>query len=216
MGETAGGKMSETESRSIVWTKVMYRGYVLSVTSRDGGDVTPSFVEIAEFLEKYKDDIYPYVDGVNRHVFLDKPEFNEDEYLFPEAAAREAKEKGVVDIAKDMGGVENLGLIDYPPKAADRVPGQKFELLVDSYTLDSKRVQFWRADSEFPMHTHYLSDYGKKKMEELFTSQWEKYFPLADDPAPIFNGELVIGLEVGTSKNKQENYYVNLVSIRRP
>jgi hypothetical protein len=199
--------MSETESKSIVWTKVMYRGYVLSVTSRDGGDVTPSFVEIAEFLEKYKDDIYPYVDGVNRHAFVKELEFDDD------VIEREAKEKGVVDIAKDMGGVEiisdgtrHLGI--RPCKLDGILENDSYDVRADTYSFDGTWVNFFGDDVLSLAGHYYASDVGKGIFTKMFG--WS---PVAGaDKAAIPGGSVMLHI-VGAKGKKSNDIYQNIKAV---
>jgi len=199
-----------SEAKSIVWTTVQNpAGFVISITSRDGGQVEESYLNIATFLADHAH-LTPFVQYRNNYVSAEQAELQA-------STEREAKEKGLVGVAQELGGVVmDLGLVPFPPGAKDRVAGQKFELLVNEYTNDTKKIQFYREGNEHPLHTHYLNDIGIKTMVEKFAPDWDTYFPMAVDREKIYRGDLIIQLLTSNTKNKQDNFYVNLVSTRRP
>lgn len=184
------------EAKSIVYGNVMYKGHLLSVTSRDGGDPQESFDMVVKFLDS--NEVAPFQQYRN---------------LYKDPTVKQAEGLGGVEVIRDE---EDLGLINYPPNAKDRVPGQVFEVEVDNYTTDAEKVAFWKAGGDWPVHTHYLNDIGTKMMEKLFGKGWRKHFSYAPDPKPIPGGALIIRLLTSDARNKQDNYYVNLVNQRRP
>ena len=181
------------EAKSVVWVTVQNpTGHIISLTSRDGGEVEESYRVISMFLADHPH-LKPFQQYNNQY-------------------------KGVVEEAQDVisADKDDLGLIDFPPKAGDRVAGQTCELQADEFTNDGGKLQFWKAGYEYPLHTHYLNEYGKGQLAEMFTADWEKYFPIVSGRTPTPSGSLIIRLLVSDKKNNKGNFYVNLVNQRRP
>ena len=183
------------EAKAIAWTTVQNpEGHIISLTCRDGGKIEETYLNLATFLADHPH-LKPFQQYRNQY-------------------------QGVVEEAQDLGGVivadDDLGLIDFPPKAGDRVAGQTFELQADEFTNDGGKLQFWKAGYEYPLHTHYLNEYGKGQLAEMFTDDWEKYFPIVSGRTPTPSGSLIIRLLVSDKKNNKGNFYVNLVNQRRP
>ena len=130
-----------------------------------------------------------------------------DEYVEPEA-------ESVPERTPSVGG-QDLGLLEYPPKAGDRVSGDVYEITVNEYTNDGAKIQFYRG-GEYPLHTHYLGEYGNKVMAEVFVPEWIEHFPIVVDRTPITGGDLILNILVSDKLNKKDNPYVNLVNQRRP
>ena len=192
-------KTETTEALGICWTNLPepYKGCNLNVTVRDGGED-----EARASLQALKNII-------------------DDEIGEPEEIKRVA---GSVEVARAnfsdvplVSAPGDLGLLEYPPKAADRNPGDVYEIQVQKYTRNKKKISFYIDDNEDPAHNHYLSDYGKGQMSQIFTDKWDEIFTEAADPKGIYNGDVILRILISDKKHQQYNfYYANLVNQRRP
>ena len=214
------------EAKSIVWTNVVYEGFVLSVTSRDGGDPTPSFVEIIKFLNEQE--VTPYHQYYNR--------YNELQGVPGYAVPPAEQPLSVLDTAKELGGVETPTLDEYvltdegvadilagisedgtnylgvkaqKPKVADCKQGDSYEIYVDAYKRPEKdKIEFYNEHSKFPACTHSLKGAGGKLFQELFPG-WE--------PAAGSGGKLkpLLLYIVGENTTSEGNAYQNLKGAKQ-
>ena len=147
-------KKETTEALGIAWVTIPYKGHRINVTCRDGGK------------DEAEMSLLAIIDILNENVIMDKeidfvpvPDFTD------------------VPLVKAPG---DLGLLEYPPKAKERNSGDVYELTVNEYTNDGQKVQFY-AGGEYPLHTHYLGEYGNKIMAEVFIPEWAERFPITAD-----------------------------------
>ena len=221
------------EAKSIVWTNVVYEGFVLSVTSRDGGDPTPSFVEIIKFLNEQE--VTPYHQYYNRYNELQDVPVNKTTdsvtnalmHPSPNTLVQQAKElggvetpvldeyvltdEGVADILAGISedGTNYLGVKAQKPKVADCKQGDSYEIYVDAYKRPEKdKIEFYNEHSKFPACTHSLKGAGGKLFQELFPG-WE--------PAVGSGGKLkpLLLYIVGENETREGNAYQNLKGAKQ-
>lgn len=155
------------EANAIVWTQIVTPdGFVLSVTSRDGGDPKTSYVRVRNFLDEHED-LIPFVKDSNRFVYDNPPAPPSGNETELDAARREAKEKGLVDTAKDLGGVEYLGL--KPGKLERIAEGQSYDVMADNVKVsdDGNWANFYFGDTNAA--GHYVGNkIGKGTFKKIF------------------------------------------------
>ena len=164
-----------TEATSVVWTTVVTpSGHVISVTSRDGGEVEESYKNISAFLADHEH-LTPY--HQYRNQYMGDAQVDDIEL----AVAREAKEKGLVETAEALGGVVKtqledgtnyLGLKKYKPKASDVVEGDSYEVMATSYSNDGTKVDFYGSEGQYPVASHQITGTWKETFDKIFNN-WE-------------------------------------------
>jgi hypothetical protein len=185
-------KRETSESLGIAFTNFDYKGksgknYRVSVTVRDGGQ------------EEAEASLLALINIINDVIELD--------IVDPLPALDE--------VEPVVFGGSDLGLLEYPPKAGERKVGDVYEITVNEYTNDGAKIQFY-AGGEYPLHTHYLGEYGNKVMADVFVPEWTTHFPVANERREILGGDLILRILVSDKVNKKGNPYVNMVNQRRP
>ena len=191
-----------SESKAVVWTNVVTpAGFVVSITSRDGGEVEESYQNIITFLADHPH-LTPFVQYNNQ-------------YRDTSSVVEEAQRLGG-EVTEDKVTGQYLGLLNFQPKSSDLKPGQTYELTVDEYVANAKEIVFWKAGNQYPSHTHKLTSVGKKRMEELFGDTWDEFFIDSNEKEAMAGGELIIKVQGSDKLTNQGNPYKNLIGIRRP
>lgn len=192
--------MSKDGAKAIVWTNVETpSGYVLSITSRDGGDVKESYMRIIEFLADH-----PQLTPFNSY---------RNQWEDPDTVVEEAERLGG-EVTKDKVTGDYLGIVPFM-KVSELKPGQTYELLINEYTHHGGKINFYGPGSEYP-HTHVLNNVGVAKMAELFTPEWDDKFPVTEEKKPFPGGDMLLKIKASTKVKKTGNPWANLDGARRP
>jgi len=182
------------EAKGIAFTDFQYKGFKISVTCRDGGK------------KEAEESMLAIMDILNEYVI---PDMNVPEIPFDEPDPFDDKPTNPAE----------YGLVDKFPAAGDWNPGDEYEMLVTQYRIKDGALEFYKDDYEYPVHKHFLNEYGSQKMAELFVPDWDKHFN-ATEQSPIVGGDLIIKV-VGSEKRRESgsgrgNVFRNLEGQRRP
>ena len=209
----AAPKSIMTEAKGICFTNFRYKDrYNVSVTVRDGGREEAE-ASLLALLDIINDVIEPTL--VQTHeIDFDGVDF--DDTGEPQRTpAKPAQQPPKNPAQYDVEVVEKL------MKAGDWQPHDEQWIQVDEFKRDDKCVEFFKANDQHKVHTHYTNTtIGFDKMNQQFTDNWQKYFPeTAGKRFPIKGGSIIIKI-VGsetrrTSGNAAGNVFRNFEEMRR-
>lgn len=107
---------------------------------------------------------------------------------------------------------QDFGLLEYAPKASETKPGDVFEIVVNEYKAEPKKISFWRKGAQYPSFVYNMTtDYAIGKFMELFKG-WE---PAEDGEHHDINPPIILTIVTSDKANKNRNYYRNLEAVRR-
>jgi len=224
--------MAKSEYEGVAFASLLSPdGLVVNVTNRAENSVT-AYANLMEAVVVMKGDGFmPFERSYNKaqdnivsapSIIPDDadPFAGEDPFPAPES---------VVDAAKNLGGVESdpfadqypptLELVDFFKKAGEWKTGDVQECMVDQYRLGGGKIEFYRTDNEYPIHTHYLNDIGVKVMAQCFGDSWDKAFAPVTVPTAIPGGAFIIAVKGGAVRTTGQgagNVFRNLSGARRP
>ena len=200
------------EANAVVWTQVVNpEGFVISITSRDGGEIEQSYQNIATFLADNQH-LKPYASYRN---VLDVPNV-EVRFEDDDAVNREAKDKGLVAEAQSLGGVEfkipeghnYLGMKG--GKIDDIKENDSYTVPAVEYSWDGGDwVNFFFGGGKAVAGFYYKPAWAKKAFAEMF--HWE---PMTGaDRVPIPGGDIILYI-LGVKGKKSDDIYQNIKDVQ--
>ena len=220
------------EKRGIAFTSGINKdGWQISVTERADGSAEAYANLEATIALMAEDGVIPFVSYYNKAFENTAPDAK-----LQDVAGYAVPPLGVLDTAKELGGVETpvldeyvltdegvadilagisedgtnyLGVKAQKPKVADCKQGDSYEIYVDAYKRPEKdKIEFYNEHSKFPACSHSLKGAGGKLFQELFPG-WE--------PAVGSGGKLkpLLLYIVGENETREGNAYQNLKGAKQ-
>lgn len=108
----------------------------------------------------------------------------------------------------DSGDPVQTVMLQFPPKAGDRKPGQCWVLECDQYLLAGNKLEFWRSDSKGQYADAYISDSAP-----FWPTDWLPHMK-NDGKKHEFAKPVLVTCSVSSKKSvKNNNYYVDVNGI---
>ena len=193
-----------TDEKSVVHSKgVDKRGFVYSMSAR-ADSLEDAMADIQYRITT--DELEPWQDSRNQ------------------AGREPEKPTNLVEDAKDLGGVRNLGKKNYQPKVGEVQIGDAYEILASLYSYDTEHIRFYSRTkkvvdgaeqvtiSKYPVCNISMKEGGIGLAD--FTTVFPDFTPEMGSKQELPMGVQYLYIVVGPNLNSNQNPYHNLKGTR--